>query len=238
MAITSFPWASVDGDRPVTEAMDAAYFAGAHGNIVLYGLEPSVSGTDVAVSAGMAVVQGRVIHVDAPVTLTPTVNRRARVVLRLDLTNRTAEVALSGTTTSYPSLTRNGSTWEMGLGTADTTGALVVTDTRTDFDLCGIYDTGWLSFSVTGWTTNARRVGSTVFLNATRTSLVSNGATVTSPELVPASFHPSAITTLAARGSGGLVGVANISNAGIVTLTNRSGESMSTCTVSGTFHAN
>lgn len=170
MAITSFPWASVGGDRPVSDTMDAAYFAAAHGNIVLHGLQPTVSGTNVSVSAGMAVVQGRVVNVGAAVTLTPTVNRRARIVLRLDLTNRTAAVVLSGTTTSYPSLTRTGSVWEMGLGTADTTAALVVTDTRHDLSLCGIVDTGWMTGQLTatsGWSISSqqiRRIGKVVQL--------------------------------------------------------------------------
>ena len=220
MAITSFPWASVDGDRPVTEAMDAAYFAGAHGNIVLYGLQPSVSGTDVAVSAGMAVVQGRVIHVDAPVTLTPTVNRQARVVLRLDLTNRTAEVALSGTTTSYPSLTRNGSTWEMGLGTADTTGALAVTDTRADFDLCGIYDTGRLTFNAANWTAYVQRIGRTIQLRVDRNASTAAGASQTWDTGIPSYLLPTQTIVMAARGGGGTPASANISTSGLVTFTN------------------
>lgn len=237
MAIYSHPWTSIGGDRAVSDAMDMAYFAAAHGNLVLTGLEPTLSGANVSVSPGTAVIQGRVVTVDAAVTLTPTINRRARIVLRLDIANRTAEVALSGTTTSYPSLTRSGAVWELGLGTVDTTAATTVTDTRADFTLCGIYDTGWQTTLVTGWSTNHRRVGNTVFLNATRTSLVSDGATVTSPAVVPSSFTPTGLTTCAVRGSGGLVGVANISNAGIITLTNQSGSSMSTCAVSATYHA-
>ena len=149
MAITSFPWASVGGDRPVSDAMDAAYYAGVHGDTLIYGFTPTIhQSTNVRVSAGMAVVQGRVIHSDAAVVLTPTVNTRQRVVLRLDLTNRTAEVALSGTTTSYPTLTRTSATWELGLAEVDTTGAITLTDTRNEPELCRQYDTGWVTSGV------------------------------------------------------------------------------------------
>ena len=149
MAITSFPWASVGGDRPVSDAMDAAYYAGVHGDTLIYGFTPTIhQSTNVRVSAGMAVVQGRVIHSDAAVVLTPTVNTRQRVVLRLDLTNRTAEVALSGTTTSYPSLTRTGATWELGLAEVNTTGAITLTDTRNEPELCRQYDTGLVTSGV------------------------------------------------------------------------------------------
>ena len=231
MAITSFPWASVGGDRPVSDTMDAAYYAAVHGNIVLNGLQPTVSGTNVSVSAGTAVVQGRVVTVDAPVTLTPTVNRRARIVLRLDLTNRTAEVALSGTTTSYPSLTRNGSTWEMGLGTADTTGALAVTDTRADFDLCGMYDTGRVDGLITvapGWSlqsSHLRRVGNIVFV---RVSVVRTGGTITVPAdgdipnttiaSVPAQWTPVLLSSIGPANDGRLAG-GTINTAGNIVLT-------------------
>ena len=215
MAITSFPWASVGGDRPVSDAMDAAYYAAVHGNIVLHGLQPTVSGTNVSVSAGTAVVQGRVVHVDAPVTLTPTVNTRARVVLRLDLTNRTASVALSGTTTSYPSLTRTGSTWEMGLGTADTTGALAVTDTRTNFDLCGIYDTGWLKTGIV----NYRKVGKTVYCDWYRSTSIAAGAGVTIGTL-PVGYRPANSTACAIKGDSNKVHHGVISIDGAISVTN------------------
>lgn len=170
MAIYSHPWTSIGGDRAVSDAMDAAYFAATHGNLVLTGLEPTLSGTDVSVAPGTAVIQGRVVTVDAAVTLTPVINRRARIVLRLDIANRTAEVALSGTTTSYPSLTRSGTVWELGLGTVDTTAATTVTDTRADFTLCGMHDTGWMSnqlTTATGWSLQSqsvRRIGNVVYL--------------------------------------------------------------------------
>ena len=228
MAITSFPWASVGGDRPVSDTMDAAYYAAVHGNIVLNGLQPTVSGTNVSVSAGTAVVQGRVVNVDAAVTLTPTVNRRARIVLRLDLTNRTAEVALSGTTTSYPSLTRTGATWEMGLGTVDTTAATVVADTRHDFALCGIVDTGWRTdqlTAATGWSIDfqqIRRVGRTVsvYLSVTRT-----GGAISVNALgdfdnqvvatVPASFAPLRYNQVLVSGGAGRVATGFFSDLGI-----------------------
>ena len=235
MAIYSHPWTSIGGDRAVSDEMDAAYFAATHGNLVLTGLKPTLSGTDVSVAPGTAIIQGRVVTVDAPVTLTPTINRRARIVLRLDIANRTAEVALSGTTTSYPSLTRSGTVWELGLGTVDTTAATTVADTRADFALCGIYDTGIITFTGANWTARVQRVGNVITMWVDYKAATAAGASQTWSMDIPSYLLPTQTVVMAARGNNLASASASLSEAGSVSFRNNSSATTVAIAMSATY---
>lgn len=111
-------------------------------------------GMTVTVSTGSVLVQGRVAHVTTQKTLafdSASSNPRFdRVVVRCDLSNAVRDLVLDvvkgipAISPVAPALTRNESIWELCLATvrivegATSINQSMITDTRTDANLCGI----------------------------------------------------------------------------------------------------
>lgn len=218
MAQTSFPWTSVGGDRTVSSADAAALYSALRSNRVLSGLTPTKDGSTVDVAAGSAIINGIVYVNSAEVTLTPSAGtRKDYIVLRLDVTNRTASLAvLEGTSGAFPTLTRDGTTWELAIASVDNSGGLfTVADTRADFTLCGIHNTAGTTLPAvtpaTGWSlafsTALRRVGDHVSITQ---SFTRTGDTITVPAsgvlsspvavgTLPAGFRPWSVVFVGGR---------------------------------------
>lgn len=234
MAQTSFPWTSVGGDRTVSAADAVALYSALQSNGVLSGLTPTKDGSTVDVAAGVAMVNGVCYVNSAEVTLTPSAGtRKDYIVVRLDVTNRTATLAvLEGTSGAFPSLTRVATTWELAIASVDNSGGLfVVADTRADFTLCGMQDTGvqttGMFTAASGWTIASqswRRVGDLI---EWRVSGTRSGATLTTTNArgnigatmlnVAAGFRP-AIATFHAGLSGNGIATFEATTAGLLTL--------------------
>lgn len=156
MAEKSFPFASVGGDRPYTAADFAAYF----GVLLSNGVYPTSdelevvpdSGMDITISAGQANINGyQYINTGVlSVTIDPAdgvLNRKDRIVLRWDKTNRYIKcVVLKGTPASsaaIPSIVRNTDYHDLGIAVisipagATSIAAGQITDTRDDTTVCG-----------------------------------------------------------------------------------------------------
>ena len=214
MTKTSFPWASVAGDRTRTAAEAATIYAALTPTCVLDGLVVTVDGSNLAVSAGSACIEGHYFISDAAESLTPTASMKAYVVLKLDTANRTVTLELhDGSASALPELSRAGAIYEIGLASVDTTGAgLVVTDTRFDPSLCGLFsrpgiDTGIISISPlmaltgqTSWspTTTVRRTSAGVQLSIDLSSqmYMTGGVYTSTTAVIPTWARPAADITL------------------------------------------
>ena len=154
------PFNSIDHDRVVKAEDWAWYFATFIGNGVFpkptNGLQVLADGDmDVAVKAGCGFINGYAFRNQDDYVITIDVgdgslNRIDRIVLRWDLTNRQMLLAVKkGTPSASPSapaLTRTADTYELALADISVPRGLttisqsLITDRRTDPDLCGIVE--------------------------------------------------------------------------------------------------
>ena len=149
---------SVNGDRKYTSTFFAEYFASFIGN----GIFPNPStntqvladtGMNVSVQQGKAWIDGYILHIDNPQTLTldsgdSLLPRIDKIVIRLDKINREIILAVKkgtpATIPAAPSLQRDVDMHEMGIASVRVnTGANAVsqssiTDLRLNSDQCGI----------------------------------------------------------------------------------------------------
>lgn len=141
---------SVNGDRKYKSEDFANYFKTFIGN----GINPStdslravkVSNSQIKILPGSACINGYLYlnSTESTKTIPTGVTKIVRIVLRLDISNRTFNtVVLEGTATAPPSLTRNSSVHELSLCKITIKNdTVIVEDERGQASLCG-----YMSFS-------------------------------------------------------------------------------------------
>jgi hypothetical protein len=210
----------VEGDRVVTAGDETAIMKALFPTCVLAGLAPTKNGSDtVDVAAGGAVIEGyRYINSGTTSIVPAAGTRKDYLVVQLDITNRTAVLAVhQGTSGAFPSLTRSATVHEIAIASIDNSaGAFTVADKRADFALCGMLDTGWITTGLTaesGWalgTYGYRVKNGVLYLSvpisrtgATITPDSTGNVTGTDPTLftMPAGYRPSFSCGLASGGN-------------------------------------
>ncbi|HAK44061.1 MAG TPA: hypothetical protein DCM59_16930 [Clostridium sp.] len=136
---------SVNGDRKYKSEDFANYFKTFIGN----GVNPStdslrvikVSNTQIKILPGSACINGYLYLNTAELTktITSTVAKVNRVILRLDIVNRILSIVIvEGTATAPPTLTRNSSVYELSLAKITIkNNTVTVEDERGQASLCG-----------------------------------------------------------------------------------------------------
>ncbi|GAB6169700.1 hypothetical protein JCM1393_21600 [Clostridium carnis] len=136
---------SVNGDRKYKSEDFANYFK----TFISTGINPTtdnlrvikVSNTQIKILPGSACINGYLYlnTIELTKTIVNSISKVSRVVLRLDLTNRTlAIVIVEGTATETPSLTRNSSIYELSLAKIIIKdGTVTLEDERGQSLLCG-----------------------------------------------------------------------------------------------------
>lgn len=211
MTLHYWPFQSVDADRPITEDLLRATFAGMFSTGVLVPFAATNSAAKVlSFNAGAAIIDGVLLAIDGPVSLDLTARAEASLYIcaRLDETARTVTIVATVTPLA------TGTTTDLVIGTATFTGpanyvfsGAAVTRSHpggvidADHLAAGavtaekLDDTGWLTAGIVRY----RRVGPMVFCDWYRSATIAAGATATIGTL-PVGYRPSVTTPVAIKG--------------------------------------